>query len=194
MARVKHETPRAAAAFQIYAAMGMGRSIVKLHRELQANLNWSSKVPALRRLEEWSSAHKWQERVKAYDAERIEEDRLAKEALKEQTNREHYDLGLTATQVAVNTINNLIEREKFGSQAAVQLLKLATDLQRLALGMDKPEFDRGPQVAGIQIIIETDNTPVAPIIESIPDAPRISAPDIIEGKTSDADEHKQEED
>lgn len=184
MGRLKRETPRAAAAYNVYAAMGVGRSIAKLHRELQNNPDWHSAVPTLRRMEEWSSSHRWQERVKAYDAERIEEQRQAKEAIKEQTNAEHYSIGMAATQVAVEQINRLIEKEKFGSQAAVQLLKLATDLQRLALGLDKPEFNQGPQVTGIQIVIETDNTPIAPIKE-MPELPKIAAPDIIEGKVEE---------
>lgn len=160
------ESTRAAAAYAIYAAMGPGRSLAKLHRELKALPEWTAKVPSERRLENWSSKLSWQARVKEYDMQRAEERRMEREALKAATNEAHYGLGDQAAQIAVEQINRLIEAQKFGSQAAVQLLKLATDLQRLALGLDRPEQQQ-QQFAGIQIIIETDNSPArTPQVES----------------------------
>lgn len=164
MAQRIRESTRAAAAYAVYAAMGPGRSLAKLNVELKTLPEWTAKVPSVRRLEAWSSRLSWQARVKEYDIARAEERRVAREALKEKTNEEHFKLGDTAVGVAVEQINRLIEAGKFGSQATVQLLKLATDLQRLSLGLDKPETtQQGP--VGIQIIIETDNTP-SPQIKS----------------------------
>lgn len=160
MANKVRESTKAAAAYAVYAAMGPGRSLSKLRLELLSLPEWDAKVPTQRQLERWSSRLTWQVRVKEYDATRAEERRIAREALKEQTNDAHFKLGDQAAIIAVEQINRLIEAEKFGSQASVQLLKLATDLQRLALGLDKPETD-ARQPVGIQIIIETDSTPVS---------------------------------
>lgn len=157
--RKVRESARSAAAFAVYAAMGPGRSLHKLHFELKSLPEWTAAIPSERRLEMWSSKHGWQNRVKEYDIARAEERRIAREALKAQTNEAHFNLGDQAAQIAVEQINRLIESQKFGSQASVQLLKLATDLQRLALGLDRPEQQQQAP-AGIQIIIETDNAPV----------------------------------
>lgn len=153
------ESTRAAAAYAVYAAMGPGRSLAKLHLELKSLPEWTAKIPSTRRLEAWSARLGWQARVKEYDTARAEERRIAREALKDATNEAHFKLGDQASVIAVEQINRLIEAEKFGSQASVQLLKLATDLQRLALGLDKPETET-KQPVGIQIIIETDNASV----------------------------------
>lgn len=119
------ETPRAAAAYEEYAAMGPSRSLRKLADKTGTKLA---------QLGEWSATHKWQERVKAYDAERIEEKRLKQEAEIEKMNERHALIGTTQQAKAIKQIEALIEAKSFGSMAAVQLLKLATDLERVARG------------------------------------------------------------
>lgn len=119
------ETPRAAAAFEEYCAFGPSRSLRKLADKTGTKLA---------QLGEWSREHQWQERVKAYDAERIEERRRKQEAEIEKMNERHAMIGTTQQAKAIKQIEALIEAKSFGSMAAVQLLKLATDLERLARG------------------------------------------------------------
>lgn len=120
------ETPRAAAAYEEYAAMGPSRSLRKLADKSGTKLA---------QLGEWSTEHGWQERVKLYDAERIEERRQKQEAEIEKMNERHALIGTTQQAKAIKQIEALIEAKSFGSMAAVQLLKLATDLERLARGV-----------------------------------------------------------
>lgn len=119
------ETPRAAAAYEEYAAMGPSRSLRKLADKSGTKLA---------QLGEWSSEHQWQERVKSYDAERIEEKRRKQEAAIDAMNERHAMIGTTQQARAIKQIEALIEAKSFGSMAAVQLLKLATDLERVARG------------------------------------------------------------
>lgn len=171
------ETARAAAAYSYYAAMGPGRSLAKLHRELQQD--WvGKKVPTLRRIEEWSAKLGWQERVKQYDLERAEEKRRAREKLIDKTNEEHYNVAQETLQWARDKIRELMDAEKFGSQAAVQLLNIAAQLQRQAIGADKQQ-EKEEQTAPIQLIIELDNSPVVvpKIVEQAPQ-PALPAPTI----------------
>ena len=65
------ETPKAAAAYAEYAAMGPSRSLAKLYEQLRQS-NGKTTVP-LRTLEGWSTAHNWQERVREHDAAIIAE-------------------------------------------------------------------------------------------------------------------------
>lgn len=126
------ETPRAAAAFEEYAAMGPSRSLRKLAAKLGENGAKTGQIT--KQLEIWSAAHNWQERVKQHDAERIEEKRLKREVEVERMNDEQALLGRTQALRAVKQIERLIEAQKFGSQASVQLFKVSTDLERIARG------------------------------------------------------------
>lgn len=122
------ETPQAAAAFQEYCALGPERSLRKLAESKQA---YSKRVALLMR---WSVEHQWQERVKTYDAERIEEQRRKRDAAIEEMNEQHAVMGRNQSARAIEQIETLIEARKFGSQAAVQLFKISTDLERVARG------------------------------------------------------------
>jgi hypothetical protein len=126
------ETPQAAAAFEEYCVLGSDRSLRKLAAKRDENGTKTGQI--FKQLGIWSSEHNWQERVRQYDKERIEEKRRKQEAELEQMNEEHALLGQTQALRAVTQITALIEAKKFGSQAAVQLLKLATDLERVARG------------------------------------------------------------
>lgn len=151
------ETPRAAAAYEYYAAMGPNRSLSKLYKELQTD--WTGKVPTFRRIEEWSRKHGWQERVKEYDRERAAEKRAKKEAEIERINQMQLDAGDEMMPLAIQQIKDLIEIGKFGSQAAVTLLQTAAAFQRTALGADKV-VEQEDAAVPIQLIIELDNSPV----------------------------------
>lgn len=128
------ESPRAAAAYAEYAALGPSRSLAKLAALLKERPDWQRSSLALARLEQWSAAFGWQARVRTYDAERAEERARAREAAIEAMNDRHAQIGTTQQAHAIRQIQALIEARAFGSQAAVQLLKLATDLERTARG------------------------------------------------------------
>ena len=120
-----HESPKAKAAFAEYCAMGRERSLRKLG---------DKRGTKLAQLGIWSSEHNWQERVAKYDIERIEEKHRKQEDELERMNERHAQIGVTQQAKAIKQIDALITAQKFGSQASVQLLKLATDVERLARG------------------------------------------------------------
>ncbi|SRR6266487_2296351 len=124
------ETPKAAAAFEEYCAMGTSRSL----RKLAAKQIGSKSIATEATLMNWSRAFAWQERVKFYDAERIEARRVKQEAELDRMNDEHALLGRTQALRAIKQIEELIKAQHFGSQAAVQLFKISTDLERIARG------------------------------------------------------------
>jgi len=122
------ETPKAAAAFQDYCLLGSSRSLAKLAQKLGKPSGYT------RQLETWSSDYHWVKRVAAYDAEqRTERERKNQEAL-EQMNERHAVMGQANALQAVKQIDTLVKAKSFGSQAAVQLFKVSTDLERIARG------------------------------------------------------------
>lgn len=148
------ETPKAAAAYEEYAAMGPSRSLRKLAEKL--NQTNSKPIATEATLMAWSSEHGWQERVKLYDAERIEEKRRKQEAEIEKMNERHALIGTSQQARAIEQIKNLIEAKAFGSMAAVQLLKLATDLERVARGAatertEQTGLNGGPLLVGGEV-------------------------------------------
>lgn len=126
------ETPKAAAAFDEYCLLGPNRSLRKLAEKFRQTSD--KPIASESTLMVWSSEHNWQERVKQYDAERAEEKRRKQEAEVEAMNQRHAQIGVTQQARAIEQIKTLIEAKAFGSMAAVQLLKLATDLERIARG------------------------------------------------------------
>jgi hypothetical protein len=129
------ETPKAAAAFREYCALGPGRSLAKL---AQGDQKYAKSVPVLKR---WSSVHTWVERAKQYDEERAKEKQRKQDEAIEAMNGRHAELALHHQITSAQQIERLIEAKKFGSQASVQLLKLSTDLERLARG-EPTEYTR----------------------------------------------------
>lgn len=146
------ETPRAAAAFAEYCAIGPARSLRKLAEILGKPSGYT------RYLEEWSSQYKWVERAKQYDAEQIRErvakkqekrdemeERHAKEA------REDQELARKVIKQAVNEEGKVIGKV---SLAAVQLLKNSREDERKALVEEEmPMFEPSGQVIGIAIYL-----------------------------------------
>jgi hypothetical protein len=126
------ETPKAAAAYAEYAAMGQTRSLVKLYEQLrQSN---GKAAASLRTIEAWSSEHGWQARVQAHDERLAAEKERKRLAEIEAMNERQAMIGTSHQYHAIEQIKRLIADKKFGSQAAVQLLKLAVDVERTARG------------------------------------------------------------
>lgn len=94
------ETPRAAAAFLEYCAMGTARSLAKLSASYGKNTTY------IRQLEKWSSDYKWQERVKQYDADqaRARDEIIAAERAKVFTS------GYALMHKRVEQLNALVEK------------------------------------------------------------------------------------
>lgn len=123
------ETPRAAAAFLEYCTLGPSRSLAKLAKVVVGDA-----TVHIRQLEKWSSEFGWVERAKLFDAERAEEKRIKKQADIDAMDARHAQIGITQQAKAIKQIDALINAQKFGSQATVQLLKIAVDLERVARG------------------------------------------------------------
>lgn len=134
--RTARETPRAAAAYAEYAAMPpQERSLTRLAARLTPHdAPPARQATCLRQLKRWSADHGWQERVKAHDAEMAVEKEAKRLAEIEAMNERHAQIGTRQQRRALAQIEALIAAQKFGSQATVQLLKLATDLERTARG------------------------------------------------------------
>jgi hypothetical protein len=129
----KRETPKAAAAFAVYCTLGPTNRSLKA---LAAHLGKSPGYESI--LSRWSKEFRWQERVKKYDLDLIERkaesERKKHEQEIEQMNDRHASIGVTQQLKAIEQINALIKAQSFGAIASVQLLKFATDLERLARG------------------------------------------------------------
>jgi len=155
------ETPKANAAFQEYCLMGPSRSLRKLAEKRDENGTKTGQI--FKQLGIWSSAHEWQERVRQYDSERANEKRIKQEEELDAMNKRHAQIGTTQQARALKQIETLIEAKSFGSVATVSLLKLATDLERVARGAatDRQELtgkDGGPvQLESVVVYRLPDN-------------------------------------
>lgn len=125
------ETPKSLEAFAEYCALE-DRSLEKLAKIWRR----SNGKPAsnLRQLQEWSRLNGWQQRVADYDVAKIKDREAKKQAAIDAMNERQAAIGTMHQKKAIEQIERLIKAEKFGSQATVQLLKLATDLERVARG------------------------------------------------------------
>ena len=122
------ETPKAAAAFIAYCELGQGRSLAKLAKQ------WGKNKSYVGQLERWSSENSWQERVKDYERELAAERRRKHDADIEEMNARHAAVGMEQQEKVLRQIGKLMSIGEFGPYASVQLLKLATDLERVARG------------------------------------------------------------
>lgn len=139
MSKKHPESARAAAYFEEYAAMGPERSLEKLARQLYENQEEdrnTKEITWLTKLKAFSIQHNWQERVRERDREVAREKRRKLEESREQMNTEHALLGRTHALRAAKMIQELSEQGRMSSTAAVTLLKIATDLERLARGAE----------------------------------------------------------
>lgn len=149
------ETPKALDAFNEYCLLGPTRSLRKLAEKLdQTN---SKPIASEATIMLWSTQHNWQERVKEYDNARADERRIKREAEIEKMNERHAMIGTTQQAKAIKQIEALIDAKAFGSMAAVQLLKLATDLERLARGAPTERSEQtgldGEPLQPVQVVV-----------------------------------------
>lgn len=122
------ESAKAYQAYLDYRDMGDGRSLAKLNNQ------YGKKPSYIRQLQKWSAEHDWQSRIKQFSQEQAEERSAKLQAEIDEMNERHVRLAIEQQEKATKQIQSLINAESFGSQAVVQLLKLATDLERLARG------------------------------------------------------------
>src|SRR6266699_937343 len=137
----RRETPKAAAAFARYCAMGSERSLVKLahkyrHDIANAQLELGKRVPTLASLkrvfERWSSQYHWQERVRTYDQERAEEATRKRDAALEAMYERQARIGLIGQEAGLKEIDRNIEAGTFPAQAAIILLRQGIEIERMA--------------------------------------------------------------
>lgn len=151
------ETADAVTAFEQYYDME-DRSLVKLAQEMHQKQSKSSPITILSHLKRWSVAHEWQRRIIERERAIAEKERKRRQKEIEKMNDEHAMLGQNQALRAVKQIQELIDAKKFGSQAAVQLLKVSTDLERVARGASTEQIaltgrDGGP----IEMHSDTDD-------------------------------------
>ena len=132
------ESARSAAYYEEYAAMGPERSLEKLAHQLYLEQRKERPLEStwLSKLKKASRDYGWQSRVKEYDRAQVEERKRAKADLLERMNEEHALLGRTHALRAAKMIAELTEQNRMSSTAAVTLLKIATDLERVARGAE----------------------------------------------------------
>jgi hypothetical protein len=151
------ETPKAAAAYAAYEAMGEDRSLDKLRRLLETDPQWShngtKKAPDIKSLKKWSVQYAWQDRAAAYDAaaldreraereraERMRARRRAERDMRREEERERMDDERAPIMRAtwMRTLDDINQRmrqgETRGLVGLVALLKHAMDEERLCRG------------------------------------------------------------
>jgi hypothetical protein len=164
------ETPAAAKAFEQYYDLGDDRSLEMLARRMHQesldaqseNQDGTKHVPSvtgiLSQLKKWSSSHEWQDRIVAKERAYAEQERKKKQKDIDKMNERHAQIGVTQQARALEQIKALMEAKSFGSMATVQLLKLSTDLERLARGAatDRQELtgkDGSPLETGQSVVV-----------------------------------------
>lgn len=145
------ETPRAAAAFAEYCALGPARSLRKLVGLRDQNeIKTTSRLATL---SDWSTRYKWQERVKQYDAERVAERVAKKQAAREEMEDRHAKDAKEEQEWARDLLKNSKDKGKM-SVAAVQLLKNSRDDERKALVESEiPLIQADGPVVGIAVYL-----------------------------------------
>lgn len=148
------ETPKAYDAFILYRDLGRDRSLQTVAEDMRqkamVEYNYPLQNPSgtspkrkkppevltiLSQLKTWSRAHNWQARVRAWDDEQREKKRQEREEEISKVNHAHVILARSQIARAVTVIQDLITKGRFTSQAAVQLLKVSIDLERVAMGI-----------------------------------------------------------
>ena len=160
------ESAKAAAAYANYEALGETRSLPKLlawyqeQAEKQLKATEGDKpaiyIPHLSVLKEWSSKYSWQERTHQFDEAQREEKRRKRVAELDRMDEEHAVMGRTASIRAADLLRQRMEKNDIGAYALVQLLKVGTDLERLARGgaTERSEVTgpNGEPLAGVQVV------------------------------------------
>lgn len=135
MREIIKETSLAREAYELYLNMGPTRSMREVVKILHSmgRYNGTEKT-TLRHLADWAKVHCWQARIREFEEEQARENHAKRQVEIDKMNQEHALIGRTQTLRMVKHIQELIEAKHFGSQAAVQLFKYATDLERVARG------------------------------------------------------------
>jgi hypothetical protein len=170
------ESAKAKKACEQYLLMGPDRSLAKLVVQLGHPPGYE------RTLKEWSTCHGWQDRCKEYDQEQASARRREIEEARREMDKEHALWGKEQALKAMAIIEEINAVNKFTSQAAVQLFKYATDLQRIAMGSATEQIavtgkDGGP--IETDVIVETfwgRGTDPRRKAEPVLDEPRETAP------------------
>lgn len=127
--KIPKESSKAKRACDLYVSMGPDRSIAKVAEQLGHPPGY------VRTLEEWSRLHGWVKRASAYDEEQLERQRRERQKQIDEMNKRHIKLAVKQQENAIEVIERLKSikgKGGLGSIAAVNLLKLAVDLERLA--------------------------------------------------------------
>lgn len=136
------ESPEAARAFEAYYDLGDGRSLVLLAQkrleEIRTRQEHAKSTPKeatlVRQFKDWSTEHKWQERVISRDREKAEAKRKKREAEIDKMDDRQAAIGTTQQATAIKIIQDLIKKDEIKARDAIQLLKLAIDVERVARG------------------------------------------------------------
>ncbi len=122
------ETPQAAQAFEDYYDLGDDRSLRKL---AESNQKHSKHIANLMK---WSVEHGWQERVKLRDRERAEAKRKKRDAEIDAMNERHIQIGTSLQLKGIKQSDKLLNKEDVNASDALRMIKLGTDLERVARG------------------------------------------------------------
>src|SRR2546430_10713178 len=152
---LKHteESSKARLFCDAYLGMGEDRSLLKLSK-----MEVDGITVGLRWLKAWSTTFDWQGRARAHDAEQLEKKRRARELQVEQMNDRHAQIGIRHQKNALEQIQRLITMGDFGAAATVQLLKFATDIERIARGAATEQLALTGKDGGkveMDVIVET---------------------------------------
>ena len=134
------ETPKAAQAFQQYCLLGPSRSLRILTKQHQNRPQNAPKTPPdswrLESLHDWSAKYHWQERVKEYDREQSDLQRIAKAEAIAKYQESELELANDLKKLIVESLKKQVEAHVAPASALVAALKLVTEMQRSALGLD----------------------------------------------------------
>jgi hypothetical protein len=147
----KKETMLARAAYFEYEALGPSRTLPQVLHLLGKSAGYT------RVLEEWKHDFSWEERAAAHDDAVLRAQVERKDKEREEAKTRHAHTGRDMQARAVEQIKALIDAESFGSLAAVQLLKLAVEMERdgLDLSTTQKVKQEVTGAGGGPIIIET---------------------------------------
>ncbi len=177
--KAPQESTKAKIACDLYLSMGPDRSMAKVVEQL-------GRPPGYRRmLETWSSQYHWAERARKYDDEQLKRKQKSHQKALDDMNDRHAQIAITQQKVALEVIQRLKQikgKGGIGAIAAVQLLKLSTDLERIA---------RGASTEQIALVGNKDADPVDITVETFwgrGTDPRRKAPeDTAQAETSEED-------
>lgn len=124
----KTESFKAKEAYRLYAALGPDRSIPKM---IEVHPKYAKRKAQLLL---WSSAFGWVERAKAYDEDQSRLRQKRRQVELDKMDEEHALIGRTHVLRAIGLIQRHIEHEETTLSNAIQLLKIASELERLARG------------------------------------------------------------